>query len=170
MDAPGTGNSPGIFDARRRNNSEGGGIDMRVGFIVLLVLLQIGSLVAPVGAASFDSKTIKISVDETLWDKYHMLNPATASADVEKIYKIKSIEVRLVAGDREFGSCTFTPQDKQPRKFSLLYGVAATLTIRLKAMATEDAIWISSYPYKTTGDEIVIRAVPADVTVNYPGI
>lgn len=143
---------------------------MRLVIVALLVLLQIGSVTAPVGAASFDSKTIKISVDETLWEKYHMLNPATASGDVEKIYKIKSIEVRLVAGDREFGSYTFTPQDKQPRKFSLLYGVASTLTIRLKAMATEDAIWISSYPYKYTGDEIVIRAVPADITVNYPGI
>ena len=143
---------------------------MRVFFIVALVLLQIGSVALPVGAASFDSRTIKISVDDTLWDKYHMLNPATASGDVEKIYKIKSIEVRLVAGEREFGSYTFTPQDKSPRKLSLLYGVASTLTIRVKAMATEDAIWISSYPYKDTGDDIVIRAVPADVTVNYPGI
>ena len=143
---------------------------MRAAVILTLVVLLLFAVLAPAGAASFDSKTIKISVDETLWEKYHMLNPATASGDVEKIYKIKSIEVRLVAGDREFGSYTFTPQDKQPRKFSLLYGVAATLTIRLKAMATEDAIWISSYPYKTTGDEIVIRAVPADVTVNYPGI
>ena len=143
---------------------------MRAAVILTLVVLQLFAVMAPAGAASFDSKTIKISVDETLWEKYHMLNPATASGDVEKIYKIKSIEVRLVAGDREFGSYTFTPQDKQPRKISVLYGVASTLMIRLKAMATEEAIWISSYPYKTTGDEIVIRAVPADVTVNYPGI
>jgi len=65
---------------------------MRAAVILTLVVLQLFAVMAPAGAASFDSKTIKISVDETLWEKYHMLNPATASGDVEKIYKIKSIE------------------------------------------------------------------------------
>ena len=143
---------------------------MRLGATLLLVVLQFFLVYAPTSAASFDSKTVKISVDESLWGKYHMVNSANASGDVEKIYKIKKIEVRLVAGDREFGSYTFTPQDNKPQKFSLLYGVASTLTIRIKATATEDAIWISSYPYKYVGDDIVIKSLPADITVNYPGI
>ena len=143
---------------------------MRFIVVLLLVVCQAFLMSGPVSAASFDSKTVKISVDESLWEKYHIVNPTTASNDVEKIYKIKKIEVRLVAGEREFGSFTFTPQNNKPQKTSLLYGVAATLTIRIRATASEDVLWTSSYPFKNVGDDIVIKSMPAEILLHYPGI
>ena len=62
---------------------------MRVAGILLLVVFQMLAACLPTAAATFDSKTIKISVDDSLWEKYHMVNPATANGDVEKIYKIR---------------------------------------------------------------------------------
>lgn len=143
---------------------------MRFIIVSLVLALQFFMICGPAAAASFDSKTIKISVDESLWEKYHIVNPTTASNDVEKIYKIKKIEVRLVAGEREFGSFTFTPQNNKPQKTSLLYGVAATLTIRIRATASEDVLWTSSYPFKNVGDDIVIKSMPAEILLHYPGI
>ena len=143
---------------------------MRFIIVSLLVVFQFFVICGPAAAASFDSKTVKISVDESLWEKYHIVNPTTASGEVEKIYKIKKIEVRLVAGEREFGSFTFTPQNNKPQKTSLLYGVATTLTIRLRATAGDDVLWTSSYPYKKVGDDIVIKSMPAEILLHYPGI
>jgi len=143
---------------------------MRPLLILLLIVLQLGFNCLPTLAASFDPTTVKISVDESLWENYHIVNPNSVSGDVEKIYKIKKIEVRLLSGDREFGFYTFTPEDKKPQKVSLLHGVASTLTIRLKAFAAENVIWVSSYPFKYVGGDVVIKSIPTAITVNYPGI
>lgn len=143
---------------------------MRFIIVSIVLVLQFFMICGPAAAASFDSKTVKISVDESLWTKYHIVNPTTASGEVEKIYKIKKIEVRLVAGEREFGSFTFTQQNSKLQKISLLYGVAGTLTIRLRASAGDDVLWTSSYPYKNVGDDIVIKSMPAEILLHYPGI
>ena len=143
---------------------------MRPISVLLVIVLQLFLSCPSTSAASFDPTTVKISVDEPLWESYHIANPNSVSGDVEKIYKIKKIEVRLLAGDREFGFYTFTPEDKKTQKVSLLHGVASTLTIRIKAYAAENVIWVSSYPFKYVGDDVVIKALPTSVTINYPGI
>ena len=137
--------------------------------ILLAILMVVGAV--PANASSFGSTTVTISIEEGFWDRYHMVNPAKAGGDVEKIYKIKKVEVRLMAGEREFGSHTFTQESSNPRKFSLLHGVASALTVRIKSSAAEDnVLWISSHPFRYAGKDIVIKAVPASITVNYPGI
>lgn len=143
---------------------------MRRVIVCLLVGLQVLLTGSPALAASFAPTTIKVSVDPAFWDQYHAQKPNAVNGDVEKIYKIKKVEVRLLAGDREFGFHSFTPEDKGTREFSLLYGVSSSLTIRIKSFAAEDVIWISSHPYKYTGDNIQIKAVPTSITINYPGI
>ena len=143
---------------------------MRSTRILLLCSMLLLLLCLPVSAASFGPNTITISIEDGFWQKYHLANPASVSGDVEKIYKVKKVEVRLLAGEREFGSHTFTPEDSAPRKFSLLHGVASALSIRIKSSAVEDVIWISTHPYKYTGTDIVIKAAPTGITLNYPGI
>lgn len=137
--------------------------------ILLFLFLLMGLTSAQ--ASSFGSTTVTVSVEEGFWDRYHMVNPIKAGADVEKIYKIKKVEVRLMAGEREFGSHTFSPESSSPRKFNLLHGVASALTVRIKSSAAEDdVIWISSHPFKYAGKDIVIKAVPSSITINYPGL
>ena len=143
---------------------------MRLSRVCMLLVFIVGLSCLPVSAASFGSNTITVSVEDAFWQKYHIANPNAVGADVEKVYKIKKVEVRLMAGEREFGSHTFTSEDSAPHKFSLLHGVSPALTIRIKASAVENVIWISSYPYKYSGDDIVIKAIPTSVTLNYPGI
>ena len=143
---------------------------MRAITIFTVLLLQLGLFFVPVSAASFDPTTVKISVDDSLWSQYHAVNPSAMGGDVEKIYKIKKIEVRLVSGEREFGFYTFSSEDRRSQKVSLLHGVSSTITIRLKASAEENVIWVSSYPLKHVGDDIVIKSQPTSVTINYPGI
>ena len=143
---------------------------MRLAITALLISLQLLFTSTPVLAA-YGPTTITVSVEEGFWDKYHIVNPASAGGDVEKIYKIKKVEFRLVAGEREFGSHTFTQEAGSPRKFNLLHGVAGALTVRIKASAAEEnVIWVSSHPYKYAGNDILIKAVPSGITVNYPGI
>lgn len=143
---------------------------MRFNRVFILLVLQIVLLCFPVSAASFGPNTITISVEDSFWQQYHLANPNAVGADVEKIYKVKKVEVKLLAGDREFGSHTFTPEESSPRKFSLLHGVSSALTIRIKASAAENVIWISSHPYKYAGNDITIKATPTAITLNYPGI
>ena len=143
---------------------------MRSLLVALLVVLQMMVSGSQVALAAFASTTVKVSVDEAFWDQYHLVNPSSVSGDVEKIYKIKKVEVRLMAGDREFGAHTFTREDNKPQKFELLHGVSATLMVRIKSSAADNVIWMSSYPFKDTGDDIVIKAIPASVTLNYPGL
>ena len=127
-------------------------------------------LCLPVSAASFSPNTITISIEEGFWQKYHLANPNSVNGDVEKIYKVKTVEVRLLAGEREFGSHTFTPEDSAPRKFSMLHGAAAALSIRIKSSAVDGVIWINTHPYKYVGNDIMIKAAPTGITLNYPGI
>jgi len=143
---------------------------MRSFVLLLLVIAQMCLFSSPVAAATFAPTTVKLSVEEAFWEQYHIVNPNSVSGDMEKIYKVKKIEVRLVAGDREFGSHTFTREDSKPQKFELLHGVSSTLTVRIKASADENVIWISAYPFKFASDDIVIKAIPTSITVNYPGI
>jgi hypothetical protein len=146
-------------------------MEMRLIRIILLIALQIVLVLAPVAASSFGPTNITITIEDDFWDKYHLVNPSSTSGDVEKIYKVKKVEVLLVAGDQEFGSHTFTPEVSKSRKFNLLHGVSSALTVRIKASAAEkDVLWISSYPYKLIGNNIMIKAMPSLITVNYPGI
>lgn len=143
---------------------------MRLAIMALLISLQLLLVSTPVLAA-YGPTTITVSIEEGFWDKYHIVNPASANGDVEKIYKIKKVELRLVAGEREFGSHTFTSESSSPRKFNLLHGVVGALIVRVKASAAEEnVIWISSHPYQYAGNDIVIKAIPSTITVNYPGI
>ena len=143
---------------------------MRLIRVCMLLVFFVGLSCLPVSAASFGSNTITVSIEDSFWQKYHFANPNAIGADVEKVYKVKKVEVKLLAGEREFGSHTFTPEDSAPHKFSLLHGVSPALTIRIKATAVENVIWISSHPYKYAGDDIVIKAIPTSVNLNYPGI
>lgn len=143
---------------------------MRIFAVLLAVLMQVSLWGAPVLAAAYDPTVIRISMEEGFWDKYHMINSATTGADVEKVYKVKKVEVRLLAGDKEFGNHTFTPEDSKPQKFELLHGAATALTIRIRATGAENSLWICAYPYKYAGDDIVIKALPTTITIHYPGL
>lgn len=144
---------------------------MKALIIFLLVAAQLFCGSFTVASAAFDSKTVKISLDEAFWDGYFLANPNAVSGDVEKIYKIKKVEVRLLSGDKEFGVHTFTPENSKPRSFSLLHGVRNTLVVRIKAFAAADGVvWVSSYPYQYAGNDIMIKGLPAEVGLFFPGI
>ena len=142
---------------------------MRAMIFSVLLALQVFLLPLPALAAPFDPVVIRVSVDDALWRQYHVGNPTTVNGDVVKIYKLKKVEITLQAGDKVFGSHTFSPEDMKPVKFSLLPGLSS-LKISLKAFAAEDVTWSSTYDYKTVGDTIEIKALASPFSIYYPGI
>jgi len=139
--------------------------------IILLIILQIVLVSVPLAASSFAPTNLAIMIEDGFWDKYHIVSPNLTDSDVEKIYKVKKVEVLLRAGEHEFGSHTFTREVSDPYKINLLHGVSSSLTVRIKASAAEkNVLWVSSYPLKYIGNNIVIKSMPSAITVNYPGI
>ncbi len=143
---------------------------MRTVFLISAIVLHLFFACSPISAASFDPTPVTISVDDPIWANYHLADPNAVGKDVEKIYKIKRVEIHLRSGDKEFGSFTFTPEDRKPQKISLLRGVSSTLMIRFKASSVENVIWVGSYPFKYVGDDVVIKSLPTAFTLGYPGI
>ena len=137
--------------------------------IGVLMVLQLFFFSAPVAAAPFDPVEVKVSVNESLWRQYQVGNPTTVTGDVVKIYKVKKMEITLQAGDKVFGTHTFTPEETKPAKFSLLPGLSS-MKIRLKAYAAEDVTWSSTYELKEVGDTIEITALASPFSLYYPGI
>ena len=137
-----------------------------VGVLIVLMLLVCA---VPVLAAPFDPVSVKISVDDSLWRQYQVGNPTTINGDVVKVYKLKKIEVTLQAGDKVFGTHTFSQEENKPARFSLLPGLSS-LKIRLNAIAAEDVSWVSTYDLKDVGETIEIKALPSPFSIFYPGI
>ena len=137
--------------------------------IGILAFLQVLCFSVPTMAAPFDPVTVRISVNDSLWQQYHVGNPTTVSGDVVKIYKVKKVEVTLEAGDKVFGTHTFTQEKSSPVKFSLLPGLSSA-KVKLKAFAADDISWYSSYDLKEVGDTIEIRALTSPFAIYYPGI
>lgn len=142
---------------------------MRKGIVILLILSQIFLLVPMALAAPFDPVTIKIQINDSLWQQYHVGNPTTVYGDVVKVYKVKKLDVTLQAGDKVFGTHTFTPEKSNPVKFTLLPGLSGA-KVKLTAYAAEDVSWTSSYDLKDVGDYIEIKAVSSPFAIYYPGI
>jgi len=142
---------------------------MRLMIVSLLIVFQVIMSSMPVQAAPFDPASVKISVEDSIWQQYHISNSSAVSGDVVKIYKLKKIEITLLSGDRVFGTQTFTPEDSKPVKFSLLHGVS-NLKVRLKAYAAENVSWTSSFDYKDVGSNIEIKSLSTSFGVYYPGL
>ena len=142
---------------------------MRFKTIFLLIVLQIFLLQASVLAAQFDPVEVKIFVNDSLWQQYQVGNPTTVYGDVVKVYKVKKLDVSLQAGDKVFGTHTFTPEKSSPAKFSLLPGLSS-MKVKLTAYAAEDISWSSSYDLKQIGDYIEIKALTSPFAIYYPGI
>ena len=145
------------------------GLKMRVRTILLLIVLQVFLLQVPAMAAPFDPVNVKIYVNDSLWQQYQVGNPTTVYGDVVKVYKVKKLEVALQAGDKIFGSHTFTPEKSSPAKFSLLPGLSS-MKIKLTAFAADDVSWSSTYDLKEVGDTIEIKACTSPFAIYYPGI
>lgn len=142
---------------------------MRKGIVFLLVLLQVVFTVGSALAAPFDPVVVKIYVNDSLWQQYHVGNPTTVHGDVVKVYKVKKLDVTLQAGDKVFGEHTFSPEKSNPVKFSLLPGLSS-MKVKLKAYTADDLSWSSSYDLKEVGDSIEIKAVSSPFAIFYPGI
>jgi hypothetical protein len=135
-----------------------------------LCLLLAGLLLAaagPAAAAPFDPSVLRVEVDDSLWQSYH-LGPEPASGDTVTLHRIKKAEVAVLAGGREFAVHTFTPQETKPHKFSIPHGVT-NLKLRLRTWTADDLVWTKVAELKEAGDNIVIKAVPAGLTGGTPG-
>jgi hypothetical protein len=135
--------------------------------IILLGLLLAVAMPLAV-AAPFDPSVLKVSVDDSLWQRLHIGPEEPLNSDTLKLYRIKKAEVAVFTGDREFAVHTFTPQDAKPYKFLIPHGVPH-LKIRLKTWTTDDLVWTRFADQKELGNDIVVRAVPAATAVYSPG-
>jgi len=135
-------------------------------FAALALLLT--ALPPPAAAAPFDPTVLKISVDDSLWQRYH-IGPEPVSGDIVKLYRIKKAEVVIFSGNREFASHAFTPRDDKPYKIVIPHGVP-NIKIHLKTWTADGVSWTTVIDHKDTGDNLVIRAVPVSLSICSPGI
>jgi hypothetical protein len=136
-----------------------------VGLLVLGMLLAVSATAA---AAPFDPVIVKVSVDESLWQSYH-IGPDLPSGDTITLHRVKKAEVAiLTTGNREFAAHVFTPQDAKPHRFTIPHGVP-NVKVRLKTWTADDTVWTTTVDLKDVGDRLVIKAVRADQVVYTPG-
>lgn len=134
-----------------------------------ICLLIVGLLLAtvPAAAAPFDPTVVKVWVDDSLWQYYH-IGPQAVSGDIIRLYRIKKAEVAILVNNREFDVHTFTPQDSKMYKFTLPHGLS-NLRFRLKTWTADDQVWTNVVELRDVGDSITIKAVPSEPTVYSPG-
>ena len=137
---------------------------------IICLLIAAALLVSPLtsAAAPFDPTTLKVTVDDSLWLKYHT-GPEPPDGDIIKLYRVKKAEVAILSGNREFAAHLFSPQDAKPYTFSIPHGVP-NLKIRLKTWTADDNVWTTLYDYKEIGSSLVVRAVQHPLAVHTPGI
>lgn len=135
---------------------------------LLIAAVLLVSILTPAAAAPFDPAILKVSVDDSLWLKYHA-GPEPPDGDIIQLYRVKKVEVALLSGSREFAAHLFSPRDAKPYTFSIPHGVP-NLKIRLKTWTADDIVWTTIYDYKEIGSSLVVRAVPHPLAVHTPGI
>ncbi len=141
--------------------------NVRQALCLLLTVLLLATAAGPAAAAPFDPATLRVSVDDSLWRSYH-LGPEPASGDTVTLHRVKKVEVTILAGSREFAVHAFTPQEAKPHKFVIPHGVT-NLKLRLQTWTADDLVWTQVSDLKEAGGNIVIKAVPAGLTVYTPG-
>lgn len=140
-------------------------MNLAIGLIVLGMLLAVAATAA---AAPFDPAVVKVSVDDSLWQSYH-IGPEPPSGDTITLHRIKKAEVAiLTTGNREFAVHVFTPQEAKPHNFTIPHGVP-NVKVRLKTWTTDDTVWTTTVDLKDAGDRLVIKAVRSDQAVYTPG-
>lgn len=138
---------------------------LAVGLMLLGVLLALSALAA---AAPFDPSAVKVSVDDSLWNSYH-IGPEPQSGDTITLHRITKAEVTiLTTGNREFATHVFTPKDNKPHRFTIPHGIT-NVKVRLKTWTADDVVWTTLADLKEVGDNLVVRAVRADQVVYTPG-
>jgi hypothetical protein len=134
-----------------------------------ICLIIVGLLLAtvPAAAAPYDPAVVKVWVDDSLWQYYH-IGPQAVSGDVIRLYRIKKAEVALLTGNQEYAVHTFTPQESKMHKFTVPHGIP-NLRVRLKTWTADDQVWTNVVELRDVGDNITIKAVPAEPSVYSPG-
>jgi len=135
---------------------------------ICLIILGLLLATLPAAAAPYDPTVVKVWVDDSLWQYYH-IGPQAVSGDVIRLYRIKKAEVAILVNNREFAVHTFTPQDSKMHKFSIPHGLT-NLRVRLKTWtAADDQVSTILAQLRDVGNNITIKAVPSDPTVYSPG-
>ncbi len=142
--------------------------NVRQAICLLLTALLLTAAAGPAAAAPFDPAVLQIAVDDSLWTSYH-LGPEPANGDTVTLHRVKKAEVTVLTGSREFAVHTFTPQEAKPHRFTLPHGLT-NLKLRLRTWTADDLVWTQTIDLKEAGDNIVIKAVPAVLTVYKPGL
>jgi len=136
--------------------------------ISLIVLGLLLATVLPAAAAPFDPAVLKVAVDDSLWQNYH-IGPEPPSGDTITLYRVKKAEVTiLTTGSREFATHVFTPKDAKPYRFTIPHGVP-NIKIRLQTWTADDIVWTTVADLKEVGDNLVVKAVPSSQAVYSPG-
>ncbi|HMM22980.1 MAG TPA: hypothetical protein PKA10_19905 [Selenomonadales bacterium] len=134
------------------------------------LLLLILSQPAIVSAAPFAPTVLKVTVDKSFWQNYHLPSSGAGNEDIATVYRIKKAEVTLLAGDREFYSHTFTPQESKDQSFTIPHGLT-NLKLRLKAYSADDTMWTALLDFKeVSGNRVVLYSAPGPFTLCSPGI
>jgi hypothetical protein len=135
---------------------------------ICLIIAGLLLATAPAAAAPFDPSVVKVWVDDSLWQYYH-IGPQPVSGDIIRLYRIKKAEVAILTNNREFAVHEFTPQDSKMHKFTLPHGLP-NLRFRLKTWtAVEDQVWTNVVELRDVGDSITLKAVLSEPTVYSPG-
>ena len=134
------------------------------------LMLLIGSQSTIVSAAPFDSTVLKISVEKSFWQNYHLPHSETSNEDILTVYRLKKAEVTLLAGEREFYTHTFTPKESKEQSFAIPHGLT-NLKLRLKAYSADDTVWTTILDYKdVSANRVVLYSAPGPFTLCLPGI
>ncbi len=134
------------------------------------LMLLIWSQSTIVAAAPFDPSVIKISVDKSFWQNYHLPHSETANEDILTVYRIKKAEVTLLAGEREFYTHTFTLKESKEQSFAIPHGLT-NLKLRLRAYSADDTVWTTFLDYKeVSSNRVVLYSSPGPLVLCFPGI
>ncbi|HWQ62102.1 MAG TPA: hypothetical protein VN521_07305, partial [Negativicutes bacterium] len=134
---------------------------------ICLVILGLLLATLPAMAAPYDPAVVKVWVDDSLWQYYH-IGPQQLGGDIIRLYRVKKAEVAILTNNREFDVHTFTPQDSKMYKFAIPHGIP-NLRVRLKTWTADDQVWTNVVELRDVGDNITVKAVPAEPSVYSPG-
>lgn len=108
--------------------------------IMALSFVLVFSGPAPASAAPYDPSELKVSVDPTFWQNYHLPAAGISTEDIVTIYRIKKADVTLYVGDKAWQTYTFTPQESKERTFVVPHGLT-NLRLKLKAYTADETTW-----------------------------
>lgn len=134
---------------------------------ISLIILGLMLATLPAAAAPYDPSVVKVWVEDSLWQYYH-IGPQPVSGDIIRLYRVKKAEVTILTNNRDFDTHTFTPQDSKMHKFSIPHGLP-NLRVRLRTWTADDQVWTNVVELRDVGDNITVKAVPSDPTVYSPG-